>query len=108
VYHELTDQEIRHRRTMLLLRVAVVVAVAVGIWLLAVLAQRAAREQAAASMRQSILDAAMQCCAVEGSYPSSITHLEDAYGLRINSSDYIITYESFASNVMPSVVVVPR
>ena len=31
-----------------------------------------------------------------------------SYGLRVNRDDYVITYEVFAENIMPSVVVVPR
>ena len=50
----------------------------------------------------------MQCCAIEGSYPASLQHLEDSYGLAINHDEYIVTYEAFADNVVPSVVVVPR
>ena len=65
-------------------------------------------EQGAQSAREAVLNAAMQCCAVEGSYPSTIEHLEEHYGLSVNHDDYIIMYEAFASNVMPSVTVVPR
>ena len=49
-----------------------------------------------------------RCCAIEGSYPSSLEHLEESYGLTINHDDYVITYECFADNIMPSVVVTPR
>ena len=45
---------------------------------------------------------------MEGAYPSSLRHLEEEYGLSINTEDYQVTYEVFAANVMPSVVVVPR
>ncbi len=65
-------------------------------------------EQAALAVRESILESAKQCCAVEGSYPFDLEHLEKDYGLTINHDDYIITYQAFASNVVPSVVVVPR
>lgn len=54
------------------------------------------------------LRAAAQCCAVEGAYPHTLRHLEEHYGLTVNHDDYAITYEAFASNVVPSVVVVPR
>ena len=39
----------------------------------------------------------MQCCAVEGSCPSAIGHLEEHYSLAVNHSDYVILYEAFAS-----------
>lgn len=72
------------------------------------LAQQSATQQGAASVRQAVLSAANQCAAVEGSYPSTIEYLEDHYGLSVNHKDYAITYEAFASNVAPSVTVVPR
>ena len=82
----------------------VVVAIAYGV----ALAQAQAREQATLSLRDSVLDAAKQCCAVEGAYPSSLTYLEENYGLTINHDDYVIAYEWFADNVLPSVVVRAR
>ena len=72
------------------------------------LAQVRAREQAAVSVRESVLNAAKQCCAVEGSYPASLNHLEKNYGLVINHNDYVVSYEWFADNVRPSVVVTAR
>lgn len=68
----------------------------------------ALREQGAASVRDAVLRAAAQCCAVEGSYPHTLRHLEEHYGLTVNHDDYVVTYEAYASNVTPSVVVVPR
>ena len=56
----------------------------------------------------AVLDAAMQCAAVEGAYPARLSYLEEHYGLIVNHQDYAVTYEAFASNVPPSVVVVPR
>lgn len=69
---------------------------------------RMMRQQAAESVRSAVLDAALQCCAIEGSYPPSLAYLEEHYGLTVNRSDFAITYESYAANVMPSVRVVPR
>ena len=51
---------------------------------------------------------AEQCCAIEGAYPSSLAYLEENYGLVVNRSDYAITYEVFADNVMPNVVVLAK
>lgn len=70
--------------------------------------RRASREQGAAALRAAIMNSAVRCCAIEGSYPLNLRHLEEDYGLRINHDDYVITYEAYASNLAPSVVVVPR
>lgn len=67
-----------------------------------------AREQGVATLRDSTIDAALQCCAVEGSYPASLKHLEEHYGLIINEDDYIVTYQWLGDNVPPSVVVKAR
>ena len=83
---------------------ALVVVLAVGLYF----ARASAREQAVISVRESVLNAAKQCCAVEGSYPSSLNHLEENYGLTINHDDYVVSYEWFADNVLPSVVVTAR
>lgn len=83
-------------------------AVAAAIVAALLAAQASTSEQGAESVRRAVLSAAAQCCAVEGSYPSTIEHLEEYYGLSVNHGDYVILYEAFASNVMPSVTVVPR
>lgn len=67
-----------------------------------------ARDQATASVRQAVVAAAVQCCAIEGSYPSQLSHLEEVYGLIINHNDYVVNYEWLGDNVPPSVVVRPR
>ena len=105
MYHEQTTRDIRRRRRrrMVTALVACLLVAAVVVGLGASL-----REQGAAAVRDTVLDAAMQCCAIEGAYPSSLDYLEREYGLRVNHDDYVITYEAFAGNVMPSVVVVPR
>lgn len=108
MYHEVTERErARRRRWIAAGCVAALLAcalVAGGAWV----TQRQALEQGSASVREAVLAAATQCCAVEGSYPSTIEYLEEHYGLAVNHEDYVITYEAFASNVAPSVVVVPR
>ena len=85
----------------------VLLAILIGFNLMvAVMTSRSvARTQGVASLRESIVEAAVQCCAVEGSYPSSIQHLEDDYGLVVNRDDYVVQYEYLGDNVPPSVVV---
>lgn len=63
------------------------------------------REQGASSVRSAVLQAAVQCYAVEGAYPPSLTYLEENYGLQINREAYQVTYLTFASNVMPDIMV---
>lgn len=108
MYHEVTDKQ-RKRRKRNVLFACVAIAIALMLAFVGVNHLRlSSREQGAAAIRRAILDAAIRCCAIEGSYPLSLKHLEDSYGLRINHDDYVITYEAYASNMAPSVVVVPR
>ena len=108
MYHEVTYDQIRNRTIRRVIAVAVVVALAVALVFVYVGAQDSMREQATMSVRESVISAAKQCCAVEGSYPSSITHLEERYGLTINRDEYVVSYEWFADNVLPTVVVTAR
>ena len=62
----------------------------------------------AQALRQAVLQAAVQCYAVEGSYPASLDYLEENYGLLVNHDRFIVTYEAFASNLMPQVNVLER
>lgn len=56
----------------------------------------------------SVRRAAVTCYSVEGRYPSSYEYLTENYGLAIDDSRYIVHYEAFASNLMPSITVVRR
>ena len=57
------------------------------------------------TLNDSILRATVKCYAVEGSYPENIAYLEKNYKIYIDKSRYIVDYEIFASNIMPSIKV---
>lgn len=104
----LTKQQRRKRTVKRLAVVAVLIALVIGVWYAYGQIASGLREQGELSVRNSILNTAKQCCAIEGSYPVSLSYLEENYGLVINKNDYVVTYEVFATNVMPSVVVLAR
>lgn len=79
-----------------------------AVWVYSGVASNVAIEQGAVTLRQTVLDSAMQCLALEGAYPPTLEYLEREYGLVINRDDYVVTYVAYASNVMPSVQVVVR
>lgn len=108
MYKELTPKARLMRRLNRIAAVLVVAILGVALWMAFLAATAHTTEQGANSIRQTVLDSAMQCCAIEGSYPPSIEYLEEHYGLNVNQSDYVIFYEIFASNIAPSVMVVPR
>lgn len=108
MYHELSRQEkqVRWRRRIIAVIIALLLVIAS--WYAFDIVTDSLRVQGELSMRNSILNSAKQCFAIEGAYPSSIYHLEQNYGLVINHDSYMITYEVFAENVLPSVVVISR
>ena len=65
-------------------------------------------EEGAAAISEAIRRSALQCYAVEGVYPPDLAYLEDNYGLKVNTRDFYITYDAFASNLPPTVVVQPK
>ena len=74
-----------------------------GVWAVWNGAQAAMREQAAQSLR-----AAVQCYALEGAYPQSLSYLEENYGVQVNHSRFIVSYEAYASNQLPAVAVLEK
>lgn len=66
------------------------------------------RTQAQSSLKNTVLQCAVQCYAIEGIYPSNLTYLEENYGLVYNKNDFVVSYEAFASNEPPSITVLVR
>jgi len=56
------------------------------------------------TVEEAIQKAAVQCYAIEGSYPP-LNYLVDHYGLVINEAEYYYHYEVIASNIMPVIAV---
>ena len=108
MFHEITERELKRRRKRYALVACCVVALIIAAWAAFGAAQTNARTQGAVALRDAVLQSAKQCCAIEGSYPASLDYLEQHYGLTINHNDYVVSYEYFADNVMPSVVVTPK
>lgn len=108
MYHVLTQRQIKERRRNRIIALIVVCAVCVVCFFGTQALAEQMEKQRAAAVRNSIIETALQCYAVEGAYPSSLSYLENEYGLVVNRRDYVISYEAFASNVEPTVVVIPR
>ena len=65
-------------------------------------------EESAAAIQEAVQRSALQCYVVEGVYPPNLEYLQDNYGLQVNTEDFYVTYEAFASNLPPTVRVVVR
>ena len=55
----------------------------------------------------SVRRAVITCYAQEGRYPSSIEYLKEKYGLYI-SDDFMVSYNMFADNIMPDIIVIRK
>ena len=71
-------------------------------------AEHAARTQETDLIRDAVRSAALTCYAVEGAYPQSLEELERGYGLAYNKDAYIVSYDAFASNIMPNIQVLRK
>ena len=59
-------------------------------------------------VRDAVKNAALTCYAVEGAYPDSVEYLREHYHLAYNEDRYMITYDAFASNMIPDIWVTER
>ena len=57
-------------------------------------------------VRDAVRSAVLTCYAVEGAYPTNIDYLKEYYGLAYNEDAYLVIYDAFASNIMPSIRVI--
>ena len=70
------------------------------------LANRIGTAQGAAEtdiVRDAVKNAALTCYAVEGAYPDSVDYLREHYRLAYDEDRYLITYDAFASNMIPDI-----
>lgn len=61
------------------------------------------QEQQVEQVRKAVRSALITCYAVEGRYPSDVQWLKDNYGLAYDEDRYIVSYDAFASNILPDV-----
>ena len=65
-------------------------------------------EDGAMAIQDAVRRHALQCYVVEGVYPPDLTYLEENYGLQVNTRDYYVVYDAFASNVPPTIRVIKK
>ena len=59
-------------------------------------------------VRDAVKNAALTFYAVEGAYPDSVEYLREHYHLAYDEDRYMITYDAFASNMIPDIYVTER
>ena len=102
-----SDSKKNRRNLLLALLVVLVVALLAVLYLI----KRPGKEVEADSLQaigEAVRQSALQCYAVEGVYPPDLEYLEKNYGLQINTKEYVVSYDAFASNLPPTVMVVHK
>ena len=59
-------------------------------------------------LEDALRRAAVACYAVEGIYPPNVEYMVEHYGLQIDSRRYVVSYTSFAENLMPDITVLEK
>ena len=101
-----SDKKKKNYKPLLLL--LLVLAAAALIWSFAGGSREKLNEESCTAIREAIRRSALQCFVVEGVYPPNLTYLEENYGLQVNTEDFYITYDAFASNLPPDIKVTTR
>ncbi len=92
--------------------IGTVVAVIVSIMILLMVGRslvqldQRSRDAGLAVARSAIERAVMQCYALEGMYPPSLSYLQQNYGLLLDEDHYVYQYEVVAGNIHPVIGVV--
>lgn len=60
------------------------------------------------NLAQAVHKAAVSCYAIEGFYPADIEYLKENYGLMADEEKYTVIYDTFASNILPDITVLPN
>lgn len=68
---------------------------------------KTSNEESLTIAENSIRRAVITCYAQEGRYPSSIEYLKENYGLYV-SDDFMVSYNMFADNIMPDIMVMRK
>lgn len=63
------------------------------------------KEEQKQYLEQAIQRCMMQCYAIEGRYPESLSYIEENYGLIYDKATFFIDYRVVGSNLKPEVAV---
>ena len=59
-------------------------------------------------LEDALRRAAVACYAAEGIYPPNVEYMVEHYGLQIDDRRYVVSYTSFAENLMPDITVLEK
>ena len=91
-----------------IVRIIIFIVVIAGAWVLITRMGAVEKREESALVEEAIRSTTYVCYAVEGAYPPDIDYLKENYHLSFNEKKFRVTYDSFASNMMPDIYVVER
>lgn len=59
-------------------------------------------------LKNAIERSITQCYALEGSYPASLSYLEENYGLIYNKELFFVDYQYIGGNLRPDITIIER
>ncbi len=65
-------------------------------------------EESLHQLEEAIRRSCVACYATEGIYPPNVDYLRDRYGVQVDEEKYMVDYQVFAKNLMPSITVLER
>ena len=77
-----------------------------GVWAVLSRVQSAQSGAETQFVKDAVRNAALTCYAVEGAYPEDVEYLRSNYGLAYDQDRYLVSYDAFASNLVPEIFVV--
>lgn len=66
------------------------------------------QQQQKRSLESAVWKNIVQCYAMEGRYPESLSYIEEHYGLIYDKQRFFVDYEVMGSNMMPDVTVIEQ
>ena len=76
-------------------------------WIFGTIGDSADAEQCRLT-EEAIRRAAVDCYAIEGSYPRNLDYLVEHYGVQVDTGKFVVNYEAAGANLLPYIEVVPR
>lgn len=58
--------------------------------------------------QKAVVRAAVECYALEGSYPKNLSYLKENYSLMVDEEQYIVDYCWIGSNLMPDITILSK
>ena len=66
------------------------------------------QEKSTKSIEDAVRKMALECYALEGSFPPSVEYLKENYGLIVNNDAYFYHYQANGSNMPPDIRVMKK